>query len=516
MQIYFRNEQLNRLDSIFDSVKKGSNFVLLSGKRRVGKTTLAREHLRSRRGAYISVSIKASALQLGDISDYLKTFDFTGDFIPGFRSWEEFFLFIFHIAKDKPVNLVVDEFHNFEKTEPDFLSSLKGLWDLHASKSMLNLIVISNNEHFVNRTFFQPGGQLYGINNHTIRIKPFSFSEVLKIAKLHSSTLSFRNIKTLYLIFGGLPKFYYLIYQSELWKSSVEEILRELIFRKYAPLSYELNELIATELGRENKVYLSILQSIALGKNVVSEIAESVSIPVTNTGKYLGELEKQRGLIKRKVPLGTADPSKSKNGKYFFRNYFDNFWFRFIQPDIISYELGEFDRMMKRVMEELDAYIRERYPLLLKEIFRECRSCREILKITGSPDVIIGELWTRKTSFDLALIDDRLHTLKLCRIYTLDNRATVPEIKILKQDQKEIEKQYPKYKPELVLFSENQPPAGVLELLPPGIKIFRIDHLEEVIKSGNAAQVLRRQGTKRHGDKPVRPKYLRKKQKVLN
>lgn len=482
MDLYFRTNELSQLDTIFDTTVKGSNFVLLYGKRRVGKTTLVREHLKRRKGAYISISIKASALQLNDISDYLKSFNFTTQFIPGFRSWEEFFLYIFHISKDTPLNLVIDEFQNFNKIAPGFYSELKNLWDQHARGAMLNLIAVTYSEQFVDKTFRSPESPLYGITRHEMKISPFSFSEVLKIAKQHHSTMKFEEIRNLYLIFGGLPKFYELIHYLDLWNSSVEDILRELLFKKYAPLASELNSLLVADFGRGSTVYLSIMQSIAAGKNVVSEIAENVSIPVTSTTKYLSELEHTREVIKRRVPLGTLDASKSKYGRYYFRNYFDNFWFRFIQPDIISYEMSQYEKMLSHIAENLDAYIHERLPLLLKEIFREFREHPEILSITGSPDVIIDGLWTRKTSFDLALLNKETASLKMCRILTAREMAEENCCEKLMNDLAEVEGKYISYIPELILFTEVNPTRKILEKIPVNIKVFPLDHLEGLMK----------------------------------
>lgn len=482
MYLYFRTDELSRLDSIFDSVSKGSNFVLLYGKRRVGKTTLVREHLKRRKGAYISISIKASALQLSDISDYLKTFEFTKQFIPGFRSWKEFFLYIFHISKDEPVNLVIDEFQNFSRIAPGFYEEFKNLWDLHARESKLNLIAVTYSEQFIDKVFRLPKSPLYRINKYEMKISPFSFSEVLKIARQHHSKMKFEEIRNLYLIFGGLPKFYELIYFMDLWNTSVEDILRELLFKKYAPLASELNSMLVVDFGRGSSVYLSILQAIANGKNVVSEIAESVSIPVTSTTKYLSELEHAREIIKRRVPLGTTEPTKSKNGKYFFRNYFDNFWFRFIQPDIISYEMGQYEKMLQGIMENLDGYIHERLPVLLKEIFREFRDHPDILAITGSPDVVIDGLWTRKTSFDLALLNKETASLKLCKVLTVKKMAEENCCEILTAELADAEGRYPLYNPELILFTEVRPDRKTLDKIPFSVKVFPLEHLEGLMK----------------------------------
>lgn len=483
MQIYFRDEHLIRLEEIFNSSANGSNITLITGKRRVGKTTLVKEHLKRCRGVYISVSIKSSALQLGDISDYLKTFDFTDEFIPGFRNWDEFFQFMFHISRHRPVNLVLDEFHNFEKIEPEFLPSFKKLWDIQSPSSKLNLILISNSESLLQSLFFEVDSPLYGMVKNILHVEPFNFREVLKISRLHGATLKYDEIKKLYLIFGGLPKYYYLINQLDLWKSNLENILRELIFKKFAPLSNEINNLILTEFGRDNKVSLSIMQMLAFDRNSVTDIAEAVGIPVTSTGKYLGELEKKRGVIKRKVPLGTTDPSRSKNGKYFFRSYFHNFWFRFVQSDIISYELEMFEKMLKRVMSELDGYIHNRYPLLLKEIFKQNRSHPEIVRLIGTGDIMMGPLWTRKSYFPLAFLNGQQNELLLCKVVERNVASFDEDVRQLVSDFEEVSKHYLNLRIGLLLVTNAVVNTEKLKHLPQDTKLIKPEMLELLVKA---------------------------------
>jgi AAA+ ATPase superfamily predicted ATPase len=420
MQLYFREKQLAFLDKAFDSVNGGSNFVLLFGKRRVGKTTLVAEHLRRRRGAYITVSSKSSVLQLHEISDYLKSFNFTESFVPAFRNWKEFFEFAFYLAKEQTVNLAIDEFQNFEKLEPDFYSELKKLWDKYSRTSNLNLIVIASDQNFIQRTFSSTSSPLYDLNRFNLKLEPFRFSEVTGIMQMHNSILPLDEIIKIYLVFGGLPKYYALIDQFGLWNNTVTEILRELVFKRFAPLGYELNELVVNDFSRSNTVYLSILQAIAAGYRTVSEISKFISIPATSVVKYTTELEKKKGLVKRKLPLGTIDCSKSKYGKYYIKNYFDDFWFRFIQPDIISYEMGQYEKMLHSISEQLNAYIQERVAVVVRELLVDKMHHPLVKDLFDSSMFKVGQTWTRDGHFDIVIKNEISGRVVLGKVLTKD------------------------------------------------------------------------------------------------
>jgi len=459
MQLYFRDKHLTFLDKVFDTVQHGSNFVLLFGKRKVGKTTFVAEHLRRRRGAYITVSNKSSVLQLHEISDYLKSFNFTESFIPAFRNWKEFFEFIFYIAKEQTVNLAIDEFHNFEKLEPGVYNELKKLWDKHAHTSNLNIIAITSDQDFIRRTFTSNESPLYQINHFNLKLEPFRFSEVAGIMQMHNSVLPLDEIIKIYLVFGGLPKYYALIDQFGLWNKGLTEILKELVFKNFAPLGYELKELIVNDFNRGNSVYLSILQAIAAGHRTISEISRFVDIPPTSVVKYTTELERKKSLIKRKLPLGTIDQAKSKYGKYYLNNYFDNFWFHFIQPDIISYEMGQFEKMLNSVVAQMDIYIKERMPLIVNEIISENLYNPLVKRLIDSPISQIGQTWTRDCHMDLVIKSDVSDRVVLGKILDKDFSFTAEQMSQLHRDTESMRKIFFGVKLEELVITHETPSA---------------------------------------------------------
>jgi predicted AAA+ superfamily ATPase len=219
------------LDSFSEAMHPEANLVLLFGKRKVGKTTLIAEHLRRRRGIYLTISNKASQLQLNDISDYLKTIKLSDSFIPTFRTWREFFEYIFSISKEQPLSLAIDEFQNFEKVDPTVYDELKALRERHAKGSKLTIIAVTSGMDFIQRTFSNPASPLYRLQTDSLKLSPFVFSEVARIIQMHDSILPVEEVMKIYIVFGGMPKYYALIDRFELWNKNVHEILRELVFR---------------------------------------------------------------------------------------------------------------------------------------------------------------------------------------------------------------------------------------------------------------------------------------------
>lgn len=383
---------------------EGSHFCLITGKHKTGKTTLLKEYLGRERGAYISIGSKSTSLQLSEISDYLKTFEFTEEdvFVPGFRTWKEFFEYLFYISREHRLQVVLDDFQNIEFIEPDIFEVLGKLFESKKNKSNLNLIAVSSDYAFINKYFYDKESPLYHINDLTLKLSPFRLKDVIKLYINCGSKLPIEDIAKIYVIFGGMPYYYNVIKHFQLWNCKVNELIAELILSDYAPLRHELGEVVLHDFTRDNKVYFSILQAIAQDIRNMSAISAAIDFPVTSIAKYLGVLEYKKKLIKRKLPLNEINKLNSKYGKYYISSYFDNFWFKFIQPDFNSFNLGKYKKMLAGISSSIDTYTLDRIYLLIREIINEPANDKVIRKYFGASFNRAGGLWNRKYNIEIA------------------------------------------------------------------------------------------------------------------
>lgn len=108
---------------------------------------------------------------------------------------------------------------------------------------------------------------------------------------------------------------------------------------------------------REPRTYLSILATIAEGKNSPSEIASTTHIAPRTISKYINLLEEPDTLEKRR-PLGYSKPVKLN----FKDNYF-RFWFTYI------YKLRSL--LKSSFVEEAYTYITDNLNQYLSKIFED-------------------------------------------------------------------------------------------------------------------------------------------------
>lgn len=406
MQFYLRQDELKGLKEFVEGNKDASKIILVSGNRKVGKTALINHFLNDIDGVYITITPKSTALQLDDISNYLQKSGKLKSYIPEFENWKRFLEFLFSYAKEKPFTIAFDEFQNMEDVEPEFFQIFKEEWDARSDGSKLNIILSSFDKEFIGRTFYDEQSPLYKITDFNLKLYPFELLDVISIFKQKKSPINVEEIVNIYITFGGYPKYYRLFDLFNLWDKSFNEILRTLVFQQYAPLGNELKDLILNHFTRENKVYISALQAIASGYNTLTAIADKINIKATTLSKYLLELETKKNIIKRVQPLNINPQVKSKFGKYYIKSYFENFWFRFVQPEMISYDAGNFDKILNNILSEFEEYKSQRLHMLLKEIINNSNINTLLDEIIPENISSVGSLWNRKDGVDIVAVDD--------------------------------------------------------------------------------------------------------------
>jgi AAA+ ATPase superfamily predicted ATPase len=123
---YNRERELEKLNEVYSF--PGSSFLVIYGRRRVGKTALVREFLRDRLGLYFFVGEKDEALLLEEYAREVE--DRLSGYLPSyvrldFKSLEELVEFLLEFSRERKLVVVFDEFQNFRTVKPSFFSSLQ-------------------------------------------------------------------------------------------------------------------------------------------------------------------------------------------------------------------------------------------------------------------------------------------------------------------------------------------------------------------------------------------------------
>lgn len=343
MKFYGREQELRLMEHLY---ARAPSFLVVTGRRRVGKTELIKEFCRGKPALYFYVdankSIEALMEEFGrltaealNLPGYIKT-----------DTTETFLEFLF--SYDQPLIVVFDEFQRFLKVHPSFISQMQRFWDLAGRDSHLFIIVSGSSVGMIREIFLEGDAPLFRRADNILTLRPFGPRECLAIL----GDLGVRDPAErldLYLLFGGT--IYYYTFIEKYGCTDLETALDRLILNDLAPLRREMSDVVIEGFGREHATYYEILAAIAEGKRTQKEIADVVRLPATSLPPYLRDLSDLLGVVEYRTPV-TERRGRSKMGRYVFADNFFRFYARYIYRNMSLYESGRFDLLKGRILRE--------------------------------------------------------------------------------------------------------------------------------------------------------------------
>ncbi|TWJ18985.1 ATP-binding protein [Geobacter argillaceus] len=409
MKFYNRENELAELATLYEQAGSTGRMTVLTGRRRVGKTLLALESAKNHKHLYLFVSKKAEALLCQEYIEEIRR-NFTIPVIGEIRHFRDIFNLLIEVSRTQRITLIVDEFQEFFSINPAVYSELQNIWDRNKSTSKLNVIFIGSVHSLMHRIFQDEKEPLFGRADRIMFVKPFSIRSIFAV----TSDFGHRDMQTLfdaYAVTGGLPKYLEMLAENN---ALSRQQMMDFMFRQFSPFLNEGRSLLIEEFGKEYGTYFSILELIATGKTARSEIESVLDI---HTGAYLAKLEGEYALIDRHKPIDAKPGSRLQ--KYFIRDNFLNFWFRFIYRNLSAVETGNF------------AYIREiverDYATWSGRILE--RFFHELYAASGKFNRI-GSHWERgnKNEIDLVAINDIKKEIVIAEIKANKSRISLADL----------------------------------------------------------------------------------------
>lgn len=343
MRFYGRERELQLMEHLY---ARSPSFLVVTGRRRIGKTELIKEFCRGKPALYLYVdankSIAALMEEFGRLAAEVLN-------LPGYirtDTPETFLEFLF--SYDQPLIVVFDEFQRFLKIHPSFIGEMQRFWDLAGRDSHLFIIISGSSVGMIREIFLAGDAPLFRRADNILTLRPFGPKECFAIL----SDLGVQDPAErldLYLLFGGT--IYYYTFLEKYGCTSLESALDQLILSDLAPLGREMSDVVVEEFGREYATYYEILAAVALGKRTLKEIADLVRLPSTSLPPYLRDLVDLLGIIEHRIPV-TERGKRSKMGRYVFVDNFLRFYARYIYRNMSLYESRRFDILKGRILGE--------------------------------------------------------------------------------------------------------------------------------------------------------------------
>jgi AAA+ ATPase superfamily predicted ATPase len=398
MKFYDRETELAKLNQIASLSKKSSHMVILTGRRRVGKTELVKQFGKGRNDfLYLFVSKKKSHILIEDFQDILL------EKVPliksaTFATLGHFFTFLFDYLRKHPSVVVFDEFQNFEFVDPSVFSTLQNQWDTHKDEARCCLIFVGSIHALMQNIFESKKEPLFGRATAKLYLEPLDPISVAEILRDHHlDTVS--GLPFFYGLFGGIPKYYFLLDRYGLFGKPHEETIRALFCEASAPLRDEGRELLIEEFGKNYFLYFSILQAVAGGETQMARIADKTGININSISKYLEELTTYYQVLERRIPV-TEHKLGKKIGRYVVKDPALRFWFRYIFKNQTLIEIGDFQKLHSRIVDDLSTYICNSFEETVRALLIR-RNSERILPFRFSR---IGSFWTRRNDVEIDIV----------------------------------------------------------------------------------------------------------------
>lgn len=302
----------------------GGSFLVIHGRRRVGKTALMLEHIKDRKGIYLYVNEKKSTpMLLEEFEEEVRRTTSMPDYIH-FSTWNDLLAFL--INNEEEIVVIIDEFQRLLQIDPSFYATCQKIIDTRAMRARSSLIVSGSSMGMMRKIFYENGAPLFKRADNIIELRPFYLQDTLTMMDELGVDSDMGKLD-LYTLFGGIPFYYQLAAKYSV--RSKEEAVERMILGEFAPLRNEVREVMVEEFGKEHATYFEILAAMAMGKESRKEIADMTHVSMNSLTPYLNDLIDVLGIVKYEVPVG-EDPHRSKRGRHILADNFFRFHFRYL------------------------------------------------------------------------------------------------------------------------------------------------------------------------------------------
>lgn len=390
MKFIGREKELSALEREYDN---GHGFVVIYGRRRIGKTTMIKEFIKDKKSLYFLADMESNRQNMNKLTG--KVAEFIGQpYLSDVRfdTWQKLFAAFADSFPEQQKVLVIDEFQYLVQSEPAFPSIFQEVWDELFKDKNIMVILCGSHISMMLSEVLNHSSPLYGRRTAQIRLQPLSFTEFSQAFPERS----FEERMMIYAVTGGVPKYMEFFCNN----NSFDENIRSNVLSKSGFLYEEPMFMLEKEV-REPLSYFSIMKAISSGNHKLSDMATVLESKTNALSPYLSTLI-GLFLLEKRVPVTEKEPEKSRKGLYYISDTFMDFWFRFVYPFRSELELDNIDYVMDKLNANfIDNHVSFIYEKVCTEIFVQlCRDKKFDFHISK-----IGSYWNSNTQIDVVAID---------------------------------------------------------------------------------------------------------------
>ncbi|MGH8933812.1 MAG: ATP-binding protein [Egibacteraceae bacterium] len=337
-----REQELRALDR---ACGQQAGLVVVSGRRRVGKTALLDRFAADRRAIFLPGTRAPVAEALRRLEERVRA---VAPPVPGdlldlghLPTWDAALGYLLARARDERLLVVLDEFPYLCEADPALASTLQARWD-HRGATKLSIVLAGSHVGLMEE-LVAADAPLFGRADAHLRLQPFSWRE----AGLLVGGGEPASWLEAYLTVGGMPRY------LTLWDPRHDAManLADLLDGPGAPLGDE-GTVVLQELPAGSAA-ARVLELVALGAGTFTTVRERAGLAPATASEALSTLA-SLGLIDRLTPVG-EDPRRTKRVRYEVRDPFLRLWLSVVLPNRESFELGRGAGVLGTVRDRITA-----------------------------------------------------------------------------------------------------------------------------------------------------------------
>ncbi|MFQ5533551.1 MAG: ATP-binding protein [Sphingomonadales bacterium] len=350
-------------------------FCAISGRRRIGKTTLIREALAKEPDAWPFYFQVPDSDERGVVQAFweaLEDDEMPIEIVSQVRDFHGMARLIGALCS-LGVVVVIDEFQYFHrKSLSPFTSYLQAEVDRLRDTAKGGLFVLGSIHTEMTAILEDQASPLFNRVTHRIEVDHWDFQTLFEMYESHGITDPY-HVLFLWSLFEGVPKFYRDCFEHGVLRNAKNyrhDTLRLLFFEGSSPLKEEAANWFLRELrGR----YDSVLKLLAnkgpcSHRDLVSEYARAGSSDDKQLGAYLKALIERYRMVDKLKPVFAGD--KSRKARYVIADNFLMSWLHAIARNVQATRIQPLPRPLKRADESLvnqEGYTFEKMVRLLTE-----------------------------------------------------------------------------------------------------------------------------------------------------
>ena len=408
-----RSRELELLEDLWNS--EDATLVILSGRRRVGKTRLLTHWLQQHDvedGLYWMAEPTSAADQLRSFSQAFLSFVDPETAVPSgftYATWEQALSQMATYAKHRRMAVFMDEITYVIDVNPNFIGTLQKTWDHRLSKTKAMLVLSGSQMGLMRKHLLDYDAPLYGRATAQMELPPLPFSATRQYFPDYSP----EERVFIYAIWGGVPAYWERLDPQK----NIAQNLRRNVLPSYAWMVDE-SRILLQDFITDMHNYVGTLRAIAGEQNTLSEIANRIGIANTKISFYLGKLRETR-FIHRRVPV-TKLHKNWRRGRYFIVDPYLRFFYRFISTQQSKLALGQMDLVLDMIMAHLPGFL---------EMYTWPELCQEWLLLASANKKIplqideVGSEWKKNTELSVVGYSEEAGTLVIGDCFWLETAA---------------------------------------------------------------------------------------------